>query len=232
MLQVSVIIPTYNEAKNLPILVEEFFNTVDRNRFDFELIIVDDNSPDGTGMVAEDLSKRYPIKIIHRLGKLGLGSAVREGFAGSKRDIIGVMDADLSHDPSIINAMVDQLEKGEGDIIIGSRFEHGSTVEQWKWWRRLISQLGVFITYLLTGVKDPLSGFFFLRRSVLENINLDTVGYKILLEILVKGNHKKVKEIPFRFRIRKFSTSKLDKKEYWLFFRQIIEYSWYKLFKK
>jgi dolichol-phosphate mannosyltransferase len=231
MMQVSVIIPTYNEAKNLPLLVEEFFNTIDRNRFDIELIIVDDNSPDQTWKVAEDLAKTYPIQVIRRAGKLGLGSAVREGFSRSARPIIGVMDADLSHDPSIINTMLDELEQKGNDIVIGSRFEEGSMVEQWKWWRRVISQIGVLITYLLTGVKDPLSGFFFLRHSVLSNVSLETTGYKILLEILVKGNYAKVKEIPFRFRIRKFSTSKLDKKEYWLFLKQIIEYSWYKLFK-
>ncbi len=231
-MQVSIVIPTYNEAKNLPLLVEEIFSVVDRVRFDVELIIVDDNSPDGTGAVADDLSKSYPVQVIHRAGKLGLGSAVREGFAKSNRPIIGVMDADLSHDPSTLNAMMAEFEKGEYDIVMGSRFEKGSAVEQWKWWRRLISQAGVLITYLLTGVKDPLSGFFFLRRSVLENIKLDTVGYKILLEILVKGNYKKVKEVPFRFRIRKFSTSKLDTKEYWLFLKQIIVYSWYKLFKR
>lgn len=231
-MNVSIIIPTYNEAKNLPLLVEEIFNIVDRARFDVELIIVDDNSPDGTGAVADGLSKNYPIQVIHRAGKLGLGSAVREGFAKSNRDIIGVMDADLSHDPSILNPMLGEFEKNEYDIVMGSRFEKGSMVEQWKWWRRLISQAGVLITCLLTGVKDPLSGFFFLRRSVLENIKLDTVGYKILLEILVKGNYRKVKEVPFRFRIRKFSTSKLDTKEYWLFLKQIIAYSWYKLFKR
>ncbi len=228
-MRVSIIVPTYNEAKNLPLLVEEIFGVVDRTRFDVKLIIVDDNSPDGTGAIADDLTKNYPIQVIHRAGKLGLGSAVREGFAKSNRDIIGVMDADLSHDPSVINSMLGEFEKGQYDIVMGSRFEHGSTVEQWKWWRRLISQAGVSVTYLLTGMKDPLSGFFFLRRSVLENIKLDTVGYKILLEILVKGNYRKVKEVPFRFRIRKFSTSKLDTKEYWLFLKQIIVYSRYKL---
>lgn len=232
MLKVSIIIPTYNETKNVPLLVEEIFDAVDRSRFDVELVIVDDNSPDGTGAVADDLAQHYPIQVVHRAGKFGLGSAVREGFAKSSREIIGVMDADLSHDPSILNAMLEGFEGNGYDLVLGSRFEKGSTVEQWKWWRRLISQAGVLITYLLTGVKDPLSGFFFLRRSVLENVKLDTVGYKILLEILVKGNYQKVKEVPFRFRIRKFSTSKLDTKEYWLFLKQIIVYSWYKLFKK
>jgi len=229
MQRVSLIIPTYNEAKNIPILVEEIFNIIDKTKIDLELIIVDDNSPDGTGQVAESLKSRYPIKVVHRAGKLGLGSAVIEGFKHSDRPYLGVMDADLSHDPEVLNQMVSLLS--EYEIVLAGRFEKGSVVEQWKWWRRLISRVGVGITCVLVGVKDSLSGYFFFRRHVIENVLLDTKGYKILLEILVKGNYKKVKEVPFRFRIRKFSVSKLGGKEYWLFLKQIVEYSLYKLFK-
>ncbi len=230
MLHVSLIIPTYNEAKNLPLLVKEVFDAIDRSQIDLELIIVDDNSPDGTGAVAEELGKAYPVRTVHRSGKLGLGSAVRAGFDESKRDYLGVMDADLSHDPSVLNFMIMSLT--EYDIVLGSRFEKGSVVEQWKWWRALISKVGVALTYVLTGVRDPLSGYFFLRRSVINNTTLDTTGYKILLEILIKGSYKKVKEVPFRFRIRKFSTSKLDGKEHLLFLKQVIAYTWYKICKK
>lgn len=212
----------------MPLLVGEIFNIIDKTQIDLELIIVDDNSPDGTGQVAEELSGKFPIKVVHRAGKLGLGSAVREGFKNSDRPILGVMDADLSHDPQNINAMVGLLN--DNDIVLGSRFEKGSLVEQWKWWRKIISEIGVAITHILTGVKDPLSGFFFLKREVIDGVPLSSTGYKILLEILIKGKYVQVKELPFQFRIRKFSTSKLDKKEYWLFLKQIIVYSWYKLF--
>ena len=162
MLHVSLIIPTYNEADNLQPLLQEIFLAVDKSRFDLEVIIVDDNSPDGTGRKADELSVRFPVQVIHRSGKLGLGSAVREGIERSKRDVVGVMDADLSHDPSIINQLLGELEKG-ADIAIGSRFEEGSVVEKWKWWRQIISKTGVFFTRILTGVKDPLSGYFFFR---------------------------------------------------------------------
>lgn len=226
MLKVSIVIPTYNEAKNLPILVEEIFSTINKEEIDVELIIVDDNSPDGTGRVADELSRKFPIKVVHRSGKLGLGSAVREGFARSDRELLGVMDADLSHDPKNINEMIGALK--DYDIVLGSRFEKGSAVEQWKWWRRAISEIGVMATRFLTGVKDPLSGFFFLKREVITGVPLSATGYKILLEILIKGKHIRVKEVPFQFRIRKFSTSKLDKKEYWLFLKQVIFYSCYK----
>src|SRR3989344_9086965 len=134
--RVSIIIPTYNEALNLPLLVEEIFNAIDKSRIDAELIIVDDNSPDGTGKVAEELKQKYPIKVIHRSGKLGLGSAVIEGFKQSDWPYVGVMDADLSHDPGILNDLILALESN--DIAIGSRFSEGSSVENWKWWRKLL----------------------------------------------------------------------------------------------
>lgn len=227
MFEVSLIIPTYNESKNLEPLLEEIFALVDREKIGLEIIFVDDNSPDGTGDVAEALKEKYPVKVIHRSGKLGLGSAVREGFKASSRPYLGVMDADLSHDPEIISRLIQAL--GDYDIAIGSRFEDGSEVEKWAWWRKLISLSGVTMTRVLTGTRDPLSGYFFLRREVIEGVPLTTTGYKILFEILVKGKSKKIKEFPFKFRSRKFSASKLSSKEYWLFFWQIISYGWYKI---
>lgn len=225
-IKVSIVIPTYNEAPNLPLLVEEIFSNLDRTRIDAEIIFVDDASPDGTGAVAEELKKKYPIQVIHRSGKLGLGSAVIEGFKLSNRPYVGVMDADLSHDPKILNDLIFSLE--QQDITIGGRFSPGSSVEKWKWWRKLVSNVGVFFASKLTKVKDPLSGYFFIKKSILNGLNLETKGYKILLEILVKAKYVGIKEIPFIFRIRKFSTSKLNYSEYLLFFGQIAKYSFYK----
>ena len=217
MKNVSIIIPTYNEAKNLPLLVEEIFNIIDKNEIDLELIFVDDNSPDGTGQIAESLKIKYSIKVIHRAGKLGLGSAVIEGFKLSDRPYLGVMDADLSHDPVIINQLINSLNGN--DIVIGSRFKEGSVVEDRSLVRRLISGTGVFLAKLLTGVNDPLSGYFLFRRDVINDVELKTVGYKILLEILVKGKFKNIKEFPYTFRMRKYSASKLNNKEFLFFFR-------------
>jgi dolichol-phosphate mannosyltransferase len=225
MLQVSIVTPTYNERQNLPILVEELFGVVAKDpNIDLELIIVDDNSPDGTGQVADELAKSFPIQVIHRAGKMGLGSAVMEGFMLSKRDYLGVMDGDLSHDPIIIPEMISSLK--EYDIVIGSRFNTESTVENWRLDRKLTSQMGVWLARRLTHVADPLSGYFFLHRSVLEGVSLTSPGYKILFEILVKGKYTKVKEIPFRFRSREFSTSKLNSQEYFLFIKQLLVFSW------
>jgi dolichol-phosphate mannosyltransferase len=230
MFRVSLIIPTYNEAKNLPLLFEEIWNIFDKSQIDLEFIIVDDNSPDGTGQAAEDLINKYPIKVIHRSGKLGLGSAVIEGFKLSDRPYLGVMDADLSHDPAILNDLILSLD--EYDVALGSRFAEGSTVENWIWWRKALSNVGVNLARILTKVKDPLSGYFFFKRRVIQGIDLKTKGYKILLEVLVKGKFNKLKEVAYKFRMRKYSDSKLQTKEYLLFLGQLIKYTFYKLMHK
>lgn len=227
MKMVSLVVPTYNEANNLPLFIEEIIGTIDKTKIDLEFIIIDDNSPDGTGKIAEDLSKKYPIKVIHRVSKLGLGSAVREGFKLSEREILGVMDADLSHDPCILNQLITSLD--ENDLVLGGRFENGSFVENWPVGRKMLSSVGVFLTKFLTGAKDPLSGYFFFKKDVIKDVNLQTKGYKILFEILVKGKVIKIKELPYKFRMRKFSISKLNYKEYILFTGQLCKYSMYKL---
>ncbi len=227
MLKVSIIIPTYNEAKNLPLLIKEVFDNIDKGKVDLELIVVDDNSPDNTGAVAEEFSKRYPIKVVHRARKMGLGSAVQDGFKLSDREYLGVMDGDLSHDPKILNDLI--LSLTDYDISIGSRFEVENSTHQWNRRRKFIAYSGAWLARRLTGVKDPLSGYFFIKRKVIDNIKLKTVGYKILLEILVKGKYHKIEELPYTFRMRKYSTSKLNSAEFLLFLKQIASFSLYKI---
>ncbi|MBU6430872.1 MAG: polyprenol monophosphomannose synthase [Patescibacteria group bacterium] len=229
LIAVSLIIPTYNEAKNVPFLIEEIFGAVDKNKIDLEFIIVDDNSPDGTGKIAEELASKYPVRVIHRRGKLGLGTAVIEGFKLSKREYMGAMDGDMSHNPVILNQMISSLV--DNDIAIGNRFGEGSGIENWGLHRRMISGAGVFLAKILTRTKDPLSGYFFMKKSVISGVKLKTTGYKILFEILVKGNYKKVKEFPYTFRMRKYSASKLNAKEFILFLGQIGSYGLYKIIK-
>jgi len=229
-LRVSLITPTYNERENIPILAEEIFSVIETEPdIDMELIVVDDNSPDGTGEIAEGLKGTYPLQVVHRAGKLGLGSAVMEGFALSEREYIGVIDADLSHDPSILPQLIHGLR--EYDITIGSRFGETSKVEKWALHRRLTSLTGVGFARLLTGVEDPLSGYFFLHRSGLGDLELTSSGYKILLEILVKGRIETHVSVPFIFRNRQFSQSKLNVKEYVLFAKQLLYFTVHKLFK-
>jgi dolichol-phosphate mannosyltransferase len=223
-MRVSLITPTYNEVENLPLLAEEIFQVLGScPDIDVELIVVDDASPDGTGKVADSLVSQYPMKVLHRSGKLGLGSAVMEGFAMSERPYLGVMDADLSHDPAILPGVIRGL--AQYDIVIGSRFGATSVVEDWAWHRKLISMVGVGCARVLTGVEDPLSGYFFLRRPVLSGLDLTSTGYKILLEILVKGHYQSHHSVPFVFRNRQFSRSKLNSREHLLFAKQILLFS-------
>tara|TARA_B100001250_G_scaffold78246_1_gene64230 strand:- start:13113 stop:13844 length:732 start_codon:yes stop_codon:yes gene_type:complete len=225
---VSLVTPTYNERENIPMLVEEIFTVIaNYPDIDVELIVVDDNSPDGTGEVAEKLRVNYPVEVIHRAGKLGLGSAVMEGFAYSKRNFIGVIDADLSHDPIILPELIRGLKKY--DVTIGSRFGDTSKVEKWAFHRRLTSLTGVGLARILTGVEDPLSGYFFLRRDCLGDLSLTSAGYKVLFEILVKGSVRNHFSIPFVFRNRQYSNSKLNVREYLLFAKQLLYFALYKL---
>jgi dolichol-phosphate mannosyltransferase len=223
-LQVSLVTPTYNERENLSLLAQEIYAAIaGEPDIDLELIVVDDNSPDGTGQMAEGLKETYPVQVVHRPGKLGLGSAVMEGFARSDRPYLGVIDADLSHDPAILPRLIHSLR--EYDLAIGSRFGATSRVEKWAWHRKLVSLIGVGAARLLTGVEDPLSGYFFLRRQVLGDLQLTSSGYKILLEILVKGCYHKHLSIPFVFRNRQYSRSKLNLREHLLFAKQILYFS-------
>ena len=229
--QVSLITPTYNECENIALLAREIFQTVaGLEDIDLELIVVDDNSPDGTGAAAEKLKEQYPVQVIHRAGKLGLGSAVMEGFALSARPYMGVIDADLSHDPAVLPQLIRGL--GQHQITIGSRFGSTSKVEKWALHRKLISMVGVGMARCLTGVEDPLSGYFFLHRSVLDQVELTSSGYKILLEILVKGQYASQLSVPFLFRNRQFSSSKLNWHEHILFAKQIAYFTYYKTLRR
>ena len=228
ILSVSLITPTYNERENISLLADEIFQALDGvTDIDLELIVVDDNSPDGTGEVAEKLKEKYPVQVIHRAGKLGLGSAVMEGFALSERPYLGVMDADLSHDPIVLPQLIQALR--DYDLTIGSRFGETSFVEDWAWHRKMVSLAGVAMARILTGAEDPLTGYFFVRRRALEGLNLTSSGFKILLEILCKGKCRNHLSIPIVFRNREFSRSKLNWREHVLFMKQILYFALRKL---
>jgi dolichol-phosphate mannosyltransferase len=157
---------------------------------------------------------RFAVRVVHRTVKKGLVSAVLEGVAVSKGQYILVMDADFSHSPDVIPKMVSNLETSDVDIVVASRYVEGGSITGWPFKRRLISKGAVKIAKyglrINKRVRDPTSGFFALRREVMEDIKINTEGYKILLEILVKANEAKVKEIPYTFTNRRAGKSKLD----------------------
>lgn len=206
-MKISIIVPTYNEKGNLPNLADRVHNSL--CDMDYELIIVDDNSPDGTGALAEELSREKPIKVVHRQGRLGLASAAIEGFRHADGDVLGVIDADLQHPPEKIP---DLLQKIEGaDVAIASRYVDGGGVEGWTFTRKVISRFAKIIPQFLfakiRSMKDPLSGFFLFKSKVIEDIELNPIGYKILLEILVKGRYNSMVEVPYIFKEREKGTS-------------------------
>lgn len=209
---ISIVSPTYNESENIRLLIKRISQVMSDR--EYEVIIVDDNSCDGTEVIAKQLAKRYPVKILVRDGKLGLASAILTGFEYAAGNIIGVIDADLQHPPEYMLEFIEKIEQEECDIAIGSRYVNGGATECWSKKRLLISKLAVLLAKpLAKEVRDPMSGFFFLKRSVIEGIRLNPMGYKLGLEILVKGNYDKVKEIPYIFKRRKNGSSKLNKSE-------------------
>ncbi len=223
---ISIIIPTYNEAGNITDLVVRIKACLFA---EYELIIVDDASPDGTGDIAEKLVPNHPIKVIHRDKKLGLASAVLEGFKVACGDLLCVMDSDLSHPPEIIPLLIKDLKLQCADIIVASRFIKGSGIENWPKIRLWGTNVAMLVVRPLTPIKDPMSGFFILKTEVLHNTNLIPRGFKILLEILVKGKYKKAVEFPFVFKDRVYGSSKLNPRTYLDFIEQLFDLYSYRL---
>jgi dolichol-phosphate mannosyltransferase len=209
--KLSIIVPTYNEAENIKPLIERIGETLRQN--DYEVLVVDDNSPDGTAGMAESLSKAYPVRIIHRPGKSGLASAVVEGIGEAEGDIVGVIDADLQHPPELVAQLVEAVTEGN-DIAIASRYVQGGGMENWSFLRKITSRGAILLSRPLTKAHDPVSGCFFLKKEVVTGIKYKPAGFKILLEILVKGKYKRIKEIPYTFRERAKGKSKLGLGEY------------------
>lgn len=214
--QVSIIIPTYNESENIINILHSIREIIPKNILT-QTIVVDDNSPDGTGKLVEDYLKNvkkmadHTIEIIHRKAKNGLGSAILNGIQQAKGDTIVVMDCDFSHPPQIIPKLVESIKKYQYDIAVASRYIKGGKIQGWSQKRKLMSKLATLIAKKGLGVntKDPMSGFFAFKRSIIKELNFDAIGYKILLEIIVKTKGVNIKEIPYTFQDREFGSSKL-----------------------
>lgn len=205
----SIIIPTYNEAKNLKEFVEVLRQTL--SRFEYEIIIVDDSSPDGTGKLADSLKQSYAnIRVLHRFKKMGSGSAIIDGTRIAIGDIIATLNSDFQYPAEYLLTMIKQIN--EFDIVIGSRYVTGGGTQEWSWWRAIISRTATFLAHILIPksrqIKDPLSSFFVLKRTVINNAVIKPVGFKCLLEVLVKGSYDRVIEIPYIFQKRKAGKSK------------------------
>src|SRR4029079_14595231 len=178
-----------------------------------ELVIVDDNSPDGTGALADELAAHYPITVVHRPGKLGLGPAVIDGFSASRSRLVGVIDADLSHPPELVPRMVDVLLREGADLVIGSRYVPGGGTSNWELSRVLMSKFACLLARGLTPVRDATSGLFLMRRDRARGVTISAGGFKICLELLIRSEPALVIEVPYVFKARTAGESKMNWKE-------------------
>ena len=175
----SMVIPTYNEASGIERLIATLDEVFKGNNLDGEIVIVDDNSPDGTGEIVDRLAERYPVRCLHRAGKLGLSSGVIDGwkFARPDSEALGAMDGDFSHDARIIPQMVNALASGGYGLAIGSRYVCGGGIEDWPLKRKITSLVAIALAKPLTSVRDITSGYFLVKRSALEGVELDPIGF-------------------------------------------------------
>lgn len=210
---ISIVVPTYNERDRLTDLVEAIFRAYAAERLEGELVIVDDNSPDGTGALADDLARRHRIRVLHRAGKLGLGTAVIEGFEAATAPIVGVIDADLSHPPALLPRMLAAMQSASADIVVGSRYIPGGGTRQWERSRLLMSRFACVMARGLTPIRDATSGFFLIRRDLARDVRISAGGFKICLELLVRSRPASVVEVPYVFTGRTAGESKMNLKE-------------------
>jgi dolichol-phosphate mannosyltransferase len=216
--QVSLVIPTYKEAANLEPLLARVASSLARlaHAGALEVLVVDDDSPDRTWEVAERLRARYPfLRVLRRTaGPRGLSPAVVEGWRTAQGGVLGVMDADLQHPPESLPALLQAMEDPVVDVVVASRYAGAGSVGRWSWLRRWLSQGATNLARSVLppeahGVTDPMSGYFLIRRRVVEGVVLQARGYKILLEVLGRGRYGRVREVPYTFGRRHTGQSKL-----------------------
>ncbi len=212
----SVIIPTYNESQNISGMLDSVSRSLPIG-LKAEIIVVDDSSPDGTGDIASEYAKSVRssmmyVSVIRRPSKMGLSSAILEGVRAASGEMVLVMDSDFSHPPQTVPRMIKELQNAKCDIVIASRYVSGGSISGWTIKRKLMSKGATKIAQYGLGVevKDPMSGFFAFKRHIINDVNFDAIGYKMLLEILVKTKGVRVKEIPYTFTNRRAGSSKVD----------------------
>jgi dolichol-phosphate mannosyltransferase len=227
-LKLSLILPTFNESGNISEIVRILSDLLDpawAGRY--ELIVVDDNSPDRTWKIALELTNQYPqLKVLHRETEKGLSTAVIRGWQVAQGEILGVIDADLQHPPEILLQLLAEMERG-ADLAIASRHVEGGGVSEWSMIRRFLSRgaqmLGlVILPEVINRLSDPMSGFFMVRRSAIAGVTLSPVGYKILIEVAARGKIRWIGEVGYVFRERQTGESKVTWKQYLEYLQHLI----------
>lgn len=227
----SIIVPTYREAPNLAPLTDRVFAATSAAGIEAELLCVDDNSRDGSEEIVARLARDHPIRMIVRHGERGLSTAVLRGFAEARFDILVVMDADLSHPPEAIPELVTCIAEDQADFVIGSRYAAGGAIaEEWSALRHLNSWVATLLARPLTSLRDPMSGFFALHRRTLDQAaELNPIGYKIALELLVKARCQRVREVPIHFDQRQAGKSKLTVGQQLQYLQHVLRLYWFRI---
>lgn len=222
----SLIIPTYQEAANIQKFLFEVCAVLDRALpSQYEVIVVDDDSPDGTWMKAAQAFEKLPaVRLIWRPGERGLAGAVIRGYQVATGDVLGTINADFQHPPRVLGEMIELTRNA--DIVVGSRFCPGGSTGDWPQDRLLMSRAAfqagkLMLPEVFSGLTDPLSGLYLFRRTVIEGIELTPIGFKTLIEILVKGRGGKLAECPYEMQSRQSGTSKATIKSSLAFLKQL-----------
>lgn len=225
--ELSIIVPTYNEIDNVAALVDSLDQALPG--VDWEVILVDDDSPDGTAQRVRELARSdRRVRCIQRLGRRGLSSACIEGLLSSAAPYLAIMDADLQHDETLLPRMLERLRNDSADLVVASRYMDGGEVGDWDSTRVMVSRFATRLGRLATktALSDPMSGFFMLQRSLFERAvrSLSGIGFKILLDILASiPEPVRLTELPYRFRTRQQGTSKLDAQAIWTYVMLLID---------
>jgi dolichol-phosphate mannosyltransferase len=216
---ISLVLPTYNEARSIQEVLRRASEALRKAGEDYELIVVDDSSPDRTADLAEALAGEVPVRVLRRPGRQGLATAVVDGWSMARGEVLGVMDADLQHPPEILTRLASALRNHHAEVAIATRAgPGGGSAEAWSWKRRVTSWTATHLAACvlprtLAEISDPMSGMFLARASALEGVRLEPLGYKILLEVLGKAHYQQVVEVPFVFEARSVGSSKLGMHE-------------------
>jgi len=217
--KLALVIPTLCEAENIGGLLDSVRAVLDPLNIPYEILVVDDDSSDGTGELVSMISQQDPrVRLLVRKGERGLSGAILHGWQHTDAGILGVMDADLQHPPELLPQLLEGIHDGR-DMVIGSRYTPGGGVGGWNPVRKLLSSAAVWVTWPIQRrrirAKDPMSGFFMLRRNCMQRIPFQRTGFKLLLEILVRGHIQSLAEVPFAFGSRYRGASKANFRVAW-----------------
>ena len=210
----ALTIPTLNEAGNIDKILGALGDALRHTEYEYEILVVDDGSTDGTAEKVRDWERRDPrIRILTRTGERGLAGAVLYGWSQSRANLLGVIDADLQHPPELVPELLKAAE--QADIAIASRYAGNHGIKGWNPLRAAVSRLSTLVAAPLIsrkklGVSDPMSGFFVIHRRCIEGLTFQTTGFKLLLDILVRGRIRKTKEVPYTFGLRQAGRSKAN----------------------